>query len=139
MYPWLKVFHLFFVVAWFVALFYLPRLFIYHLDATTDAEHQRFQTMERRLYIMGHIGMGGTLLLGLLMLWALPVWVHSGWLHAKLALVAVLILFYLYCGKLIRGFAANRCRHSAKWLRGFNEVPGALLIAILILVVVKPF
>lgn len=135
---WLKAFHIIFMVTWFAGLFYLPRLFVYHANAQDVASQRRFVTMERRLFILTSIGAVATIGFGLSLLagWWLPV---PAWLRIKLALVAVLILYHLYCGKLMRDFSAGRNRHSANFYRGFNEIPSVLLIAIVILAVVKPF
>lgn len=135
---WLKAFHIIFMVTWFAGLFYLPRLFVYHANAQDVVSRQRFVTMERRLFIIMSIGAAATIAFGLSLLvgWWLPV---PAWLQAKLALVAVVILYHLYCGKLLHDFSAGRNRHSARFYRQFNEVPSVLLIAIVILVTVKPF
>lgn len=140
---WLKAFHIIFLVTWFAGLFYLPRLFIYHLDAHDQASHARFVVMERRLLAITHIG--GALAVGF-GLWLLSWWVAAsqgymaqGWLHAKLLLVALLIVFHLYCVRLAGAFAAGRRPHGRRWLKWFNELPAVALIGAVILVVVKPF
>jgi protoporphyrinogen IX oxidase len=134
---WLKAFHIIFVVAWFAGLFYLPRLFVYHVDAVDEVSHQRFIVMERRLLAITHIGALGALVFGLSLLhyWGLK----HGWLHAKLVLVALLIGYHHACMRLARAFREGRNRRSARWFRVFNEIPALLLVAIVILVVVKPF
>ena len=140
---WLKAFHIIFVVTWFAGLFYLPRLFVYHVDAQDELSHERFVVMERRLLGITHIGGGLALLFGLLLLawWyrQSPSWLLQGWLHAKLLLVALLIGYHHACARLVRRFAERRNQRSARWFRLFNEVPALLLIAIVVLVVVKPF
>jgi putative membrane protein len=137
---WLKAFHIFFVIAWFVGLFYLPRLFVYHLEAGDDASHQRFVTMERRLYTMTTIGMIGTWLLGIALLLSGPeIYMKAGWLHAKLTLVLVLSGYHGWLKTRLRAFAERRNTQSAKFYRLMNEVPTVLLLGVLILVVVKPF
>lgn len=135
---WLKAFHIIFMVTWFAGLFYLPRLFVYHADAQDVAGRQRFVTMERRLFILMSIGAAGTIAFGLALLfgWWLPM---PGWLHAKLALVVLLILYHILCWKFLRDFRTGKNHRSARFYRLFNEVPSVLLIAIVILVVVKPF
>lgn len=135
---WLKAFHIIFMVTWFAGLFYLPRLFVYHADAQDVASRQRFVTMERRLFIIMSIGAAATIAFGLSLLigWWLPV---PAWLQAKLALVVLLIVYHIYCGKLLRDFRADRNRHSSRFYRRFNEIPSVFLIVIVILVVVKPF
>ena len=140
---WLKAFHIVFVVTWFAGLFYLPRLFIYHLQATDPRELARFVVMERRLLAITHIGGALTIVFGVAVLaWWLahaPDYMKQGWLHAKLALVALLIGYHGWCMKIARDFAAGRNTKSDRWLRFFNEVPGLLLIGIVLLVVLKPF
>lgn len=134
---WLKAFHVVFVVTWFAGLFYLPRLFVYHV-ATMDADGRaRFEVMERRLFAIMTIGAVGTVLFGVAMIAAAPLYLAFGWLRLKLLLVAALIGYHLWCYRLIGELAAGRGR-SERWYRFFNEVPGLLLIAIVILAVVKP-
>lgn len=136
---WLKTFHIVFVVAWFAGLFYLPRLFIYHLEATEPREHERFVVMERRLLAITHIGAAGALLFGIALLLTVPVYLKFGWLHAKLAGVLLLIVYHGYCVRLAADFRNRRNTKSSRWLRIYNEAPGVLLIAIVALVVLKPF
>ncbi|GAB4190440.1 MAG: protoporphyrinogen oxidase HemJ [Wenzhouxiangellaceae bacterium] len=140
---WLKAFHIIFLVTWFAGLFYLPRLFVYHAVEQNPATIERFKIMERRLLIMTHIGGALTIGFGLALLfwWATHStgYFQQGWLHAKLTLVAGLIAYHAYCRVLVRRFAAGLNRRSDRWYRWFNEVPGLFLIAIVLLVVVKPF
>ncbi|MDE2196210.1 MAG: CopD family protein [Gammaproteobacteria bacterium] len=134
---WIKAFHIIFMVTGFAGLFYLPRLFVYHADARDTLSLERFATMERRLFAIMSIGAIGTIMFGLWLLigWWLPMPV---WLHAKLALVALLILYHLYCYRLMRSFRSGDNLHGARFYRWFNEIPGLLLIAIVILAVMKP-
>jgi len=135
---WVKALHLFFVIAWFAGLFYLPRLFVYHAETRDDAGHARFVVMEQRLFMMMSIGAIGTVLFGswlMLRLW----WPAPLWLHAKLGLVALLLIYHMLCFKFMREFRAGRNARSARFYRLFNELPALLLIGVLILVVVKPF
>jgi putative membrane protein len=134
---WLKAFHVVFVVTWFAGLFYLPRLFVYHVATTEREGRARFEIMERRLFAIMTIGALGTLLFGLAMIVAAPLYLAFGWLRLKLALVAALIGYHLWCYRLMRQLASGGGR-SQRWYRLFNEVPGLLLIAIVILAVVKP-
>ncbi|MFT4045809.1 MAG: CopD family protein [Solimonas sp.] len=137
---WLKVFHVFFVIAWFVGLFYLPRLLVYHVNVGDEAGHERFVMMERRLYTMTTIGMIGTWLLGIALLLSGPeIYLKAGWLHAKLALVLVLSGYHGWLKTRLRAFAERRNDKSAKFYRLMNEVPTLLLLGVLVLVVVKPF
>jgi putative membrane protein len=140
MYLWVKAFHLIAVVTWFAGIFYLPRLFVYHAMAEDDTGRQRFIIMERKLYrgIMTPSAVVAVVLGGWLVALA-PAWLTQGWLHAKLALVALLIAYHLYCGHLVRVFREERNRRSHVWYRWFNELPVVLLVAIVILVIVKPF
>ncbi len=141
---WLKAFHIIFVVTWFAGLFYLPRLFIYHAEATEFVLHERFKIMERRLLAITHIG--GLLAVGFgtaLLVWQMK---HiegylrvNHWMHVKLLLVGVLIVYHLYLMRLRDRFAMDANTRSSRWLRIFNEVPALLLVAIVILVVVRPF
>ena len=136
---WLKAFHIVFVVTWFAGTFYLPRLFIYHAAATDALGIERFQTMERRLFAIMTIGASLALLFGLAMIAVAPALLAAGWLRAKLALVAALIGYHLWCYRLMSDLRAGRNRRSPTWYRVFNEAPALLLIAIVILAVVKPF
>lgn len=135
---WIKAFHIVFMVTWFAGLFYLPRLFVYHAMAEDAASRERFKVMERKLYygIMTP-GAALTIVFGL-WLW-LAYGITGGWLHAKLALVAVLIGYHLWCGKLLNDFRHDRKTKSHVWFRWFNEFPVVILFAVVILTVVKPF
>jgi putative membrane protein len=135
---WLKAFHVIAVVTWFAGLFYLPRLFVYHADARDPVGVERFKVMERRLFAIMTIGACATLVFGIAMLVAEPAYLAMGWLHIKLLLVALLIIYHLYCYKFTRAFALDRNVHTSKWYRLFNELPSLLLIGIVILAVVKP-
>jgi putative membrane protein len=136
---WLKAFHIVGVIAWFAGLFYLPRLFVYHAGAADRISLERFVVMERRLFIMMNLGAVLAIVFGISMLLAAPGYLAMGWLRLKLLLVAALIIYHLFCFKLLREFAAERNRRSAKWYRLFNEVPALLLLGVVILAVVKPF
>ncbi|MEX0731077.1 MAG: protoporphyrinogen oxidase HemJ [Aquisalimonadaceae bacterium] len=140
LYLWIKAFHIIAVVTWFAAIFYLPRLFVYHAMAEDAVSRERFNVMERKLYrgIMNPsavVAVG----LGLGLLWLNPGWLSQGWMHAKLALVVLLVIYHLWCGQLLRTFRDERNTRSHVWFRWFNEAPVLLLVAIVVLVVVKPF
>ena len=135
---WLKAFHVVFVVTWFAGLFYLPRLFVYHVSASDTISRTRFVVMERRLFVMTTLGGAFTVLFGVLMVVLAPGYMTQGWLHAKLALVLLLIGYHIWCIPLMHALRDGRNRHSERWFRLFNEVPSVLLIAIVILAVVKP-
>lgn len=134
---WLKAFHVVFVVTWFAGLFYLPRLFVYHTATAEPEGRARFEVMEQRLFAIMTIGAAGTLLCGVAMIVVAPAYLAFAWLRWKLALVAALVGYHAWCYRLRRGLAAGAGR-SQRWYRLFNEVPGLLLIAIVILAVVKP-
>ena len=136
---WVKAVHIIFVVAWFAGLFYLPRLFVYHVDTLDDAGHQRFVLMERKLYGIMTIAMIGTWVAGITMIVMVPGYLHLGWLHAKLTLVILLTGYQGWLKMNLRKFANKTNSKSARFWRFMNEVPALLLIAIVILVVVKPF
>lgn len=134
---WVKSFHIIFVVAWFAGLFYLPRLYVYHAATSDSPGIERFKVMERKLYY-GIMTPSAVLAVALgLWLW-LGYGITGGWLHAKLVLVLMLIAYHLYCGRLLADFKHDRNRHSHVYYRWFNEIPVLILIAIVILVVVKP-
>lgn len=142
---WLKSLHVIFMVSWFAALFYLPRLFVYHCEVTDEAGHQRFCVMERKLYGIGLIAMIGTWLFGIATLisadpaYSKAVYQGMGWLHAKLFLALLLSGYYGWLKTRLRRFASKTNPHSAKFYRWMNEVPALLLVAMVILVIVKPF
>jgi len=134
---WVKSFHIIFVVSWFAGLFYLPRLFVNHAMASEPAEIARLKLMEGKLYRFM------TPLAVLALVFGTWLWLgfgfSGGWMHAKLTLVAALIGYHLYCGKLVKMFAEDRNTRSDKFYRFFNEAPVLILAAVTILVVVKPF
>ena len=138
---WIKGLHVVFMVTWFAGLFYLPRLFVYHADARDEISHARFLVMERKLFAIMTMGAVLTALFGTWMLadYAWAAYRSSGWLFTKLALVAALVLFHLYCLQIMRGFRTGTVQHSHVFYRWINEIPALLLIAIVLLAVVKPF
>lgn len=135
---WVKAFHVVFMVTWFAGLFYLPRLFVYHALAEDEIGKARFKVMERKLYY-------GIMTPGAIMTVALGLWlwlgygIGGGWLHAKAVLVGVLIAYHIWCGALLADFEHDRNRHGHVFYRWFNEVPVVFLIAIVLLVELKPF
>jgi putative membrane protein len=140
LYLWFKAFHIVFIVTWFAALFYLPRLFVYHAMSTDQLSNDRFKIMERKLY-HGIMTPSAVLAVsfGLAMLWLAPGLLQQGWMHIKLTLVTILIIYHLWCGRLLRAFRDDRNRHSHVWYRWFNEAPVLVLIGIVLLAVLKPF
>lgn len=135
---WIKAWHIIFMVTWFAGLFYLPRLFVYHAMSSDETSNARFKIMERKLFY-GIMTPGAVLTIAFgLWLW-LGYGFSGGWLHAKVSLVVLLVLYHLYCGKLVRDFAHDRNQHGHVFYRWLNEAPVLALIAIIILVEVKPF
>lgn len=137
---WVKSFHIISVITWFAAIFYLPRLFVYHAMADDEISLERFKVMERKLYrgIMNPsavVAVG----LGVVLVILQPFWLEQGWLHLKIALVVALVGYHIYCGRLLRAFAEDRNRHGHVWYRWFNELPVLVLIAIVLLVELKPW
>ena len=138
---WIKSFHLIFVVMWYAGLLYLPRLFVYHASSEDPIGIERFKVMERKLFAITTVGGIGALAFGLWLLadYAWQAYASSVWLHVKLALVVVLIGFHLFCARLMLEFRRDRNRHGPRFYRILNEIPAIILIAVVILVVVKPF
>lgn len=138
---YIKALHIVFMVTWFCGLFYLPRLFVYHAMANDKISLDRFIIMERKLYY--GIMMPGailTIIFGLLLInFNLSAYLHMPWMHIKLSLVVLLIIYHVYLGALIKAFKANANKHGHVFYRILNEVPVIFLIAIIFLVVVKPF
>lgn len=138
---WVKAFHIIFMVTWFAGLFYLPRLFVYHAMCDDEPGRERFKTMERKLYY-GIMTPGAviTIILGLWMTFAYAWEAYRSmmWLHIKLALVIGLVVYHIYCGRLLAAFRRDANRHSHVFYRWLNELPVLLLIAIVLLAVVKP-
>ena len=133
---WLKAFHIIFMVTWFAGLFYLPRLFVYHAMSKDKISLERFVIMERKLFY-GIMTPGGiiTIILGF---WLLDYGYSGLWLNIKLLLVLLLVIYHGYCFKYLMDFKYNRNKHSHIFFRWFNEVPVILLIAIILLVELKP-
>jgi len=148
-YIWTKTFHLVFVMAWMAAVFYLPRILVNLAEAGEQqpAVRERLVLMGRRLYRFGHMMFGLAVVLGLV-LWLghrvmpdFPTMVApgSGWMHAKLALVFVLLGYFIVSGRWLKGVAAGRGLPTSTTLRWFNELPVLVLVAIVWLVLAKPF
>ena len=136
---WVKVFHIVFVVSWFAGLFYLPRIFVNlaMVPAESVAERTRLLLMGRKLYRFSMWLSVFAIAFGL-WLW-LGFDITGTWLYLKLVLVAGLVGYHHYCGKLLKQFASGCIARSHVWYRIFNEIPVLALVAIVILVVVKPF
>ena len=137
---WIKALHVIAIISWMAGLLYLPRLFVYHAEATAgSASSETFKVMERRLlrFIMTP-AMVVAWLTGLLLVW-LGGYLADGWLHAKLALVIGLTLSHVHLGRLAAGFAVDKNEKSQKYFRIINELPTLIMVGIVILVIVKPF
>lgn len=139
-YPWAKAIHIIAVIAWMAGMLYLPRLFVYHVDAEKGSvQSETFKVMERRL-------LRAIINPAMLLTWAFGLWLawtgfgfQGGWLHAKIALVVAMSAVHGYLSGAVRKFAQDRNTKSARHWRLVNEMPTLLMIAIVILVVVKPF
>ncbi|MAR01175.1 MAG: TIGR00701 family protein [Oceanospirillaceae bacterium] len=138
---WLKAFHIIAVITWMAGIFYLPRLFVYHADATDTVSSERFKVMERKLYrgIMNP-SMMVAVALGIWMILLNPdFYMSQGWMHAKLTMAVLMIGYHIWCGRLLRRFRDDQNTHSHVFYRWFNEAPVFLLLGIVIMVVVRPF
>ncbi|MFT5134660.1 MAG: putative membrane protein [Gammaproteobacteria bacterium] len=138
---WTKALHIIFMVTWFAGLFYLPRLFVYHAMSDDEISIERFKIMERKLFF--GIMTPGALLTLIFGFWTLlqngwDGYSDSFWLPLKLILVTLLLIYHVYCGKLMLDFKYDRNRHGHVWYRWFNEIPVVFLVAIMILAVVRP-
>ena len=137
---WIKAFHIIFMVTWFAALFYLPRLYVYHASSDDEVSNERFKVMERKLYYgIATPGAIITIVLGFWLIHLMGYQVFSFlWLQLKLALVGILVGYHLYCGKLLKDFKSDSNSHSHVWYRWFNEFPVLVLIAVVLLVELQP-
>ena len=139
---WYKALHLIFMVTWFSGLFYLPRLFVYHAMSDDKISIDRFKVMEKKLFY-GIATPGGllTIIFGFCLLVSNGITSYSGqlWLSLKMILIAVLVLYHIYCFSLLQDFKYDRNKHTHIWYRWFNEVPVLILVGIVLLAVIKPF
>ena len=137
---WLIAFHVIFVVCWFAGLFYLPRLYVYHAQATDSLSIARFKIMERRLLfgIMTPAGILATLFGLTLLLMNTTYYLHQGWMDWKLVLVGLLWIYHIMSAKYYFDFKADRNRHTHIFYRYFNEGATFFLFAIVILAIVRP-
>ena len=148
-YLWVKTLHIVTMAAWMAAVFYLPRILVNQAEAAGEAAVQaRLARMGRRLYRFGHVmfglafGFGLLLWLGYRVIPDFPTMVAAGaagWLHAKLTLVIALLAYYIVTGRWVKAAAVGRALPSSKALRWFNELPVLCLLAVVVLVVLKPF
>ena len=140
MYEWAKALHIIAVIAWMAGMLYLPRLFVYHADAEKGSKQsETFKVMERRL-------LRGIMNPSMIVVWVVGLWMAvsggwmvAGWMHAKLALVLVMSAVHGLYSKWRKDFEADRNARPASFYRLWNEVPAVILIAIIVLVVIKPF
>ena len=143
-YYWFKAFHIIGVVVWFAGLFYLVRLFIYHVEAEAEPEPARsilqnqYTIMEKRLYgIITTPGMVVAVAMAIGLLVQMPDYLKEGWMHVKLGFVALLLAYHHYCAQLMRQLHRGECKWSGKQLRALNEAPTLLLVVIVMLVIFK--
>ena len=141
MYQWVLAFHLIAVICWFAALFYLPRLFVYHAMSKDQISIDRFKVMERKLYRgIANPSMIATILLGFWLVWMAPqAYLGQVWFHLKIALVVLLIIYHHLCLMHMKKLANDKSHKTHIYFRVFNEVPVLFLVLIVILVIVKPF
>lgn len=138
MYLWLKLFHIFFIVAWFAGLFYLPRIYVNLAMAEQPQEYARLLTMAQKLYKFMLPWAVGALVCGVVLL-VVVFGFQAGWAHGKLLIGLLLAAYHIYCGKLLRDFEQRRNIRAHQWYRVFNELPVLMLLAALYLIVFKPF
>ena len=136
---WIKALHIVFIASWFAGLFYLPRIFVNLAMETDQAATARLLLMARKLYRFTLMLSVPAVLLGLGLWLGWREMFTGGWLHAKIALVVLAIGYNHACGAILKKFEKGVNTRSHTWFRWFNEVPVVLLLAIVILVVVKPF
>ena len=137
---WIKAFHIIFMVCWFSGLFYLPRLFIYHTQWNDTLSHEHFKIMEKKLYY--YITTPAGLLTLIFGFWVMSYnfsgYLHEPWMHLKLFFVALLVVYHLYLGKLVKTFQNRQNHHSLGFYHFLHGLPGLFLIIIVLLAVVKP-
>ena len=137
---WVKAFHIITVVCWFSGLFYLPRLFVYHAMSEDQVSKDRFVVMERKLFwaITTPSAIVALILGTWLLLANASYFMAWWWMHVKLALVALTVIYHLYCWYFMQALRVGRNLRSHIFFRVFNELPVFLLLGIVILIVVKP-
>ncbi|MBA5607218.1 CopD family protein [Duganella sp. FT3S] len=140
---WIKALHIFFIISWFAGIFYLPRIFVNLAQETETVATERMLMMARKLFRFMTMLMVPAIVFGAILLYlqyngpdgfAIP-----GWMHAKLGLVVLVLGYHHACGSLLKKFENGANKRSHVWYRWFNEVPVLMLLAIVMLVVVKPF
>lgn len=143
-YLWFKSFHILGFVAWFAGLFYLPRLFVYHIEAEERQEpvksvlKEEFNRMETRLYkLIMMPAMIFTVLMAIGIIWTEPAVMKQTWLHVKLLFVLILVGFHFYCGRLIKRLDEGTCTYNSLQMRRLNELPTILLFLVVLLAIFK--
>lgn len=133
----LKAIHIIAMVCWFAGLFYLPRIFVYHAMNKDLSTNETFKVMERKLAIMMDIGATITIIFGIILIVENPYLMKFAWIHFKFLLVALLIIYHVFCRIYVRKFRNNSNTHTHKFYRFFNEIPTVLLISIVLIAVLK--
>ena len=141
---WIKTFHIFFVVSWFACLFYLPRLFVNHAQTTEASLRDMLLGMEHRLIKMMRFTLWGTVISAVFLVWSISgeywkTYISQGWFIAKMILVFSLFFYHFWCIKIHQNFKQKTEQRSHVWFRVFNEVPVFFLLAVIYLVIAKPF
>lgn len=143
-YLWFKAFHIVGIVCWFAGMFYLPRLFVYHAEANEQPEPARsilknqYQIMEKRLYrIIMTPAMILTIAMAIGLVWTEPDVLKQPWLHIKLACVALLLAYHHLCARIMKQFAADRCKMTGQQFRWFNEFPTVFFVIVVMLAIFK--
>lgn len=140
MYQWVLAFHIIAVICWFAALFYLPRLFVYHAMSEDEISIERFKVMQRKLYRgIANPSMIATIIFGLWLVTLVPAYLNEIWFQLKAGLVLLLIGYHHMCLSHMKRLAEDRNDKTHVYFRVFNEVAVLILVGIVILVVVKPF
>lgn len=138
-YLWIKAFHVFSVIAWMAGIFYLPRLFVYHVEAKSQETRDTLCVMEKRLFkIIMQPAMHFALALGIILAMVPGTW-SAPWFHLKLTAIIVLISYHYFLNKCRKDLLNGCCTHSSRFFRIINEVPSIILLIILIAVYVRPF
>lgn len=140
-YLWIKAMHVISIIAWMAALLYLPRLFVYHVNAEKGSvQSETFKTMERRLlFFISKPAMIATFLFGALLLWANPALFAAGWMHIKLTAVIILSIIQILFIRYYKAFSRDENVKSQRFFRILNEIPTLLMVIIVIMVIVQPF
>lgn len=138
-YLWFKAFHVAFMVTWFAGLFYLPRLFIYHVEAADELSRQRFTVMEKRLFAIMTIGAVITAIFGALLLIVNPGLLSQTWFQIKLVFLAAMVIYHWHCWRWISVLESTMETQKSVGLRWYNEIPVIFLLGIILLAILKPF